>query len=79
MFKQLAEIETIVPVLNATDARIVSFFEVAQHHWQSVRDDLLGLPGLDQLPFTSGEFEMVLLVRVPDIAAAGVEPAEEAS
>jgi DNA-binding Lrp family transcriptional regulator len=42
---------------------------VDQAHWPQVRDDLQALPGLEFLAFTSGSFDMVLLVRVPDIHA----------
>jgi len=60
---------TIDPAKTGLSVTALILVNVAQHHWQAVRDDLLGLPGLDQLLFTSGEFDMVLLVRVPDIAA----------
>ena len=36
---------------------------------QRVLDRLRELPGFEYLALTSGEFDMVLLVRVPDIAA----------
>lgn len=42
---------------------------VEQHAWQEARDELLRLPGLEYLAFTSGGFDMVLLVRVPDVVA----------
>ena len=42
---------------------------VDQAHWEQVRDDIQALPGLEFLAFTSGSFDMVLLVRVPDIHA----------
>jgi DNA-binding Lrp family transcriptional regulator len=42
---------------------------VDQAHWSQVREDLRQLPGLEFLAFTSGSFDMVLLVRVPDIHA----------
>jgi DNA-binding Lrp family transcriptional regulator len=42
---------------------------VEQHAWQEARDELLRLPGLEYLAFTSGAFDMVLLVRVPDVVA----------
>lgn len=42
---------------------------VEQHSWQAARDELLQLPGLEYLAFTSGGFDMVLLVRVPDVVA----------
>ncbi len=40
-----------------------------QHDWQTARDELAALPGLEYLAFTSGGFDMVLLVRVPDVVA----------
>jgi DNA-binding Lrp family transcriptional regulator len=42
---------------------------VDQAHWAQVREDLQALPGLEFLAFTSGSFDIVLLVRVPDIHA----------
>jgi DNA-binding Lrp family transcriptional regulator len=42
---------------------------VDQHNWQEARDELATLPGLEYLAFTSGGFDMVLLVRVPDVVA----------
>ena len=42
---------------------------VDQPHWAQVREELQALPGLEFLAFTSGSFDMVLLVRVPDIHA----------
>ncbi len=42
---------------------------VDQAHWESVRDELQDLPGLEYLAFTSGSFDMVMLVRVADIHA----------
>ena len=42
---------------------------VDQHNWQLARDELATLPGLEYLAFTSGGFDMVLLVRVPDVVA----------
>jgi DNA-binding Lrp family transcriptional regulator len=42
---------------------------VEQSNWKVVRDELMALPGLEYLAFTSGGFDMVLLVRVPDVVA----------
>jgi len=42
---------------------------VEQHRWQAVRDECLELPGIEYIAFTSGGFDMVLLVRVPDVVA----------
>lgn len=60
---------TIDPAKTGLTVTALILVNVAQHHWQAVRDGLLGLPGLDELLITSGEFDMVLLVRVPDISA----------
>jgi DNA-binding Lrp family transcriptional regulator len=43
--------------------------DVDQQHWGTTRDELMTLPGLEYLALTSGQFDMVLLVRVADIAA----------
>jgi DNA-binding Lrp family transcriptional regulator len=40
---------------------------VDQHKWRELSDELRGLPGFDYLALTSGEFDMVMLVRAPDI------------
>jgi DNA-binding Lrp family transcriptional regulator len=42
---------------------------VEQAQWAQVRDEIQALPGLEFLAFTSGSFDMVLLVRVSDIHA----------
>jgi DNA-binding Lrp family transcriptional regulator len=41
---------------------------VEQTQWREVRDEVLRLPGLEYLAFTSGGFDLVLLVRLPGIA-----------
>ena len=40
---------------------------VEQHQWQRLRDEMRDLPGLDYLAFTSGGFDIVMLVRVADV------------
>jgi DNA-binding Lrp family transcriptional regulator len=42
---------------------------VEQNEWRAARDELLGLPGVEYLAFTSGGFDMVALVRVASIEA----------
>lgn len=42
---------------------------VEQQRWREVPKKLLALPGVEYVAFTSGEFDMVLIVRAPDIAA----------
>ncbi len=41
---------------------------VDQAAWRDVRDAVLRLPGLEYLAFTSGGFDLVLLVRLPEIS-----------
>ena len=43
--------------------------DVDQQYWGRTRDELVDLPGLEYLALTSGQFDMVLLVRVADIEA----------
>jgi DNA-binding Lrp family transcriptional regulator len=42
---------------------------VEQTLWRQIRDQVIRLPGLEYFAFTSGGFDLVLLVRLPDIAA----------
>jgi DNA-binding Lrp family transcriptional regulator len=42
---------------------------VEQNEWRAARDELLRLPGVEYLAFTSGGFDMVALVRVASIEA----------
>jgi DNA-binding Lrp family transcriptional regulator len=41
---------------------------VDQAQWREIREAVLQLPGLEYLAFTSGGFDLVLLVRLPDIS-----------
>ncbi len=40
---------------------------VRQSDWRSARDQLLAVPGVVYLAMTSGAFDMVMLVRAPDV------------
>ena len=42
---------------------------VEQGSWPAMRDKISRLPGVEYVALTSGGFDFVLLVRVPDIAA----------
>ncbi len=42
---------------------------VDQHAWRTLSEELRQLPGFQYLALTSGEFDMILLVRVADISA----------
>jgi DNA-binding Lrp family transcriptional regulator len=40
---------------------------VDQSRWREIREAVVQLPGLEYMAFTSGGFDLVLLVRLPDI------------
>lgn len=42
---------------------------VEQQHWRDLPKRLLALPGVEYVAFTSGPFDMVLVVRAPDVAS----------
>ena len=54
--------------LGYTIAALI-LLNVEQQRWREVPKKLLALPGVEYVAFTSGEFDMVLIVRAPDIAA----------
>ena len=60
---------TVDPEKVGVPVAALVLVNVDQAHWEQVRDDIQALPGLEFLAFTSGSFDMVLLVRVPDIHA----------
>jgi len=60
---------TIDPERVGLPVAALVLVNVDQPHWAEVRDELQELPGLEYLAFTSGSFDMVILVRVPDIHA----------
>jgi DNA-binding Lrp family transcriptional regulator len=42
---------------------------IEQGAWATARGELASVPGVEYLALTSGEFDFVLLVRAPDVAA----------
>ena len=38
-----------------------------QHSWRRLRDEMLAMPEVDYFALTTGEFDMVILVRAPDV------------
>jgi DNA-binding Lrp family transcriptional regulator len=60
---------TVDPEAVGLPVAALVLVNVDQAHWAEVREELQALPGLEYLAFTSGSFDMVLLVRVPDIHA----------
>jgi DNA-binding Lrp family transcriptional regulator len=41
---------------------------VDQSRWREIRAEVTSLPGLEHMAFTSGGFDLVLLVRLPDMS-----------
>jgi DNA-binding Lrp family transcriptional regulator len=60
---------TVDPAKVGLPITALILVNVEQHAWPAARAELLSLPGLEYLAFTSGGFDMVLLVRVPDVVA----------
>ncbi len=61
-------VEVPPPVLGYGVAALV-LADIEQAAWHEARTRLLALPGVEYLAFTSGEFDLVLLVRVAEIAS----------
>jgi DNA-binding Lrp family transcriptional regulator len=51
------------------DIAAMIMVNIEQGSWPTTRDKVSRLPGVEYVALTSGEFDFVLLVRVPDIAA----------
>ncbi|MDQ2881840.1 MAG: Lrp/AsnC family transcriptional regulator [Actinomycetota bacterium] len=51
------------------DVAAMILINVEQASWPTTRDKVSRLPGVEYVAMTSGEFDFVLLVRMPDIAA----------
>jgi DNA-binding Lrp family transcriptional regulator len=60
---------TLDPAKAGLPVAALILVNVEQHSWRDVRDECLTLPGLVYIAFTSGGFDMVLLIRVPDMVA----------
>ena len=59
----------IDPRALGLDVAAMILINVEQGSWPTTRDKVSRLPGVEYVAMTSGEFDFVLLVRVPDIAA----------
>jgi Lrp/AsnC family transcriptional regulator, leucine-responsive regulatory protein len=59
----------IDPHAIGLDIAAMIMINVEQGSWPTTRDKVSRLPGVEYVAVTSGEFDFVLLVRVPDIAA----------
>jgi DNA-binding Lrp family transcriptional regulator len=51
------------------DVAAMILLNVEQGSWPATREKVSRLPGVEYVAMTSGEFDFVLLVRMPDIAA----------
>jgi DNA-binding Lrp family transcriptional regulator len=57
------------PQAIGLDVAAMILINVEQGSWPTTRDKVSRLPGVEYVAMTSGEFDFVLLVRMPDIAA----------
>ena len=60
---------TVDPTKLGLGVAALILVNVEQNEWRAARDELLHLPGVEYLAFTSGGFDMVVLVRVASIEA----------
>jgi len=60
---------TVDPAKVGHGVAALILVNVEQNEWRAARDELLHLPGVEYLAFTSGGFDMVALVRVASIEA----------
>jgi DNA-binding Lrp family transcriptional regulator len=60
---------TVDPAKVGHGVAALILVNVDQNEWRAARDELLKLPGVEYLAFTSGGFDMVALVRVASIEA----------
>jgi len=58
---------TVDPAKLGYSIAALVLVSVEQSQWREVREEVLRLPGLEYLAFTSGGFDLVLLVRLPGI------------
>jgi DNA-binding Lrp family transcriptional regulator len=60
---------TVDPAKVGQGVAALILVNVEQNEWRAARDELLDMPGVEYLAFTSGGFDMVALVRVGSIEA----------
>jgi DNA-binding Lrp family transcriptional regulator len=60
---------TVDPAKVGHGVAALILVNVEQNEWRAARDELMHLPGVEYLAFTSGGFDMVALVRVASIEA----------
>ncbi|HEX6405190.1 MAG TPA: Lrp/AsnC family transcriptional regulator [Pseudonocardiaceae bacterium] len=57
------------PQAIGLDVAAMILINIEQGSWPTMRDKISRLPGVEYVALTSGEFDFMLLVRAPDIAA----------
>jgi DNA-binding Lrp family transcriptional regulator len=57
------------PVKVGLPVTALILVNIDQHSWQTLRREWQTLPGLEYLAFTSGGFDVVMVVRVADVVA----------
>lgn len=60
---------TVDPTAVGLPVTALILLNLEQRNWQSVHDALGDIPGVEWSAFTSGSFDMAVLVRVKDVAA----------
>ena len=58
---------TVDPTKLGYSVAALVLVNVDQSQWREIRQAVVALPGLEYLAFTSGGFDLVLLIRLPDI------------
>jgi DNA-binding Lrp family transcriptional regulator len=58
---------TVDPAKAGFGVTALILLNVRQSDWRVARDQLLAVPGVVYLAMTSGAFDMVMLVRAPDV------------
>lgn len=41
--------------------------DIDQHKWRAVEDQVLALPGVERVALTTGTFDVMVVVRTPDM------------
>jgi DNA-binding Lrp family transcriptional regulator len=60
---------TVDPTAIGLPVTALILLNLEQRNWQSVHDALGDIPGVEWSAFTSGSFDMAVVVRVRDVAA----------
>jgi DNA-binding Lrp family transcriptional regulator len=59
---------TVDPSKVGLDVVVLVLIGVQQHRWQDIASSLRAIEGIDYLAATTGEFDFLALVRLPDVS-----------